>query len=116
EDHQLAVFPYLSLAKGFLAGKYRDASQASSPGASVHAECALSFLDARGRAVLAELDAIAAAHGVEVASVSLAWVRQQPTITAPLASASRLEQVAPLLASLSLTLSDDEIARLNAAS
>ncbi|WP_053387776.1 aldo/keto reductase [Leucobacter japonicus] len=116
EDEQLSVFPYFSLAKGFLAGKYRDAADATAAGASPRAGEAAGYLDDRGREVLATLDAAAEAHGVPVAAVSLAWLRQQATVAAPIASARNLEQLPALLASLSLELNAAELAALTAAS
>ena len=116
EREGLAVFPYFSLAKGFLAGKYRDAATASAADASPRAEAAAAYLDDRGRAVLAALDAVAAAHGAEVATVALAWLRRQPTVAAPIASARDTAQLPALLASLSLELTSEEIASLTAAS
>jgi aryl-alcohol dehydrogenase-like predicted oxidoreductase len=110
----LAVFPYFSLAKGFLAGKYRDDTVSASD--SPRADGARAYLDERGRRVLGALDAVAAAHDASVASVSLAWLRQQPTITAPLASARTVEQLPDLVASAALTLTDAELASLDAAS
>ena len=65
--------------------------------------------------MLAALDTIAEAHGVEVATVSLAWLRQQPTIGAPIASARTTAQLPALLASVTLDLSEDEVAALTAA-
>lgn len=115
EAAELAVFPYFSLARGFLAGKYRDAGDATVQGASPRAGDAVKYLDDRGRAVLAELDAIAAAHGVPVAAASLAWLRAQPSVAAPIASARNTAQLPALLASLTLELTADEVARLSAA-
>lgn len=116
EHEHLAVFPYFSLAKGFLTGKYRDASDANAEGASPRAGGALEYLDARGRETLAALDEIAAAHDTSVAAVSLAWLRAQPTVAAPIASARTIEQLDALLASLSIELAADEVAALSAAS
>lgn len=116
EQEELAVFPYFSLAKGFLAGKYRDVDDAAAEGASPRAGEASQYLDDRGRAVLAALDAAADAHDAPVAAVSLAWLRQQPTVAAPIASARNLEQLPALLASLSLELTADELASITAAS
>ncbi|PRI11217.1 aldo/keto reductase [Leucobacter massiliensis] len=116
EREGLAVFPYFSLAKGFLAGKYRDSAAGSAPGASPRAGEALDYLDERGRAVLAALDDVAAAHEAPVAAVSLAWLRAQPTVAAPIASARNTEQLTALLASLSLELGSEEIESLTAAS
>jgi aryl-alcohol dehydrogenase-like predicted oxidoreductase len=112
-EHGLAVLPYYALAKGFLTGKYRTgAGDADSP----RAEGAAAYLDSRGRAVLAALDAIAASHGTSVAAVGLAWLAAQPHVVAPIASARNTEQLADLLPALSLTLDPDELARLTAAS
>lgn len=128
ERENLAVFPYYSLASGFLAGKYRDEagagaaadsaadSAAGSTPASPRAGGARAYLDERGRRVLAALDAVAREHETSVASVSLAWLRQQPTIVAPIASARNTEQLPALLASVDLTLTDADLASLDAAS
>jgi aryl-alcohol dehydrogenase-like predicted oxidoreductase len=112
--HGLATIPYASLAKGFLTGKYRDGNEASDT--SPRASGARAYLDDRGRNVLAALDEIAAAHDVPVTAVSLAWLRQQPTVVAPIASASTVEQVPALLAGATLELSADEVERLTAVS
>jgi aryl-alcohol dehydrogenase-like predicted oxidoreductase len=114
ERENLAVFPYFSLASGFLAGKYRDESASTSD--SPRADGARAYLDERGRRVLASLDSIAAAHETSVASVSLAWLRQQPTVVAPIASARITEQLPDLLASAALVLTDAELAALDVAS
>jgi len=115
EREGLAVFPYFSLAKGFLAGKYRGEADVAA-GASPRAGAAAAYLDERGHRVLAALDAVAATHDVDVASVSLAWLRQQPTVLAPLASARTVSQLPALLASASLELTAEELAALDAAS
>lgn len=112
----LSVFPYYSLAKGFLAGKYRDQADATAAGASPRASSAAGYLDDRGARVLVALDQIAEAHSVEVAAVSLAWLRQQPSIAAPIASARNTEQLGALIGSMSLELSAAELEALSAAS
>jgi aryl-alcohol dehydrogenase-like predicted oxidoreductase len=66
--------------------------------------------------VLDALDRIARAHGVAVATVSLAWLRAKPTVLAPIASATSPEQVGELVASVELELSDEEIGLLDEAS
>lgn len=113
-ENGLSAIPYASLAKGFLTGKYRDnnADADTSPRASG----ARQYLDDRGRAVLAALDDIAAERGTEVSSVALAWLRQQPTVVAPIASASTVEQIPALLAGAALDLTTDEVERLSAVS
>jgi len=112
QRHGLGVLPYWALAKGFLTGKYRDDAVVDSPRAAAAGE----YLDDRGRRVLAELDAVAAAHDVPVASVALAWLREQPAVAAPIASARTLAQLEPLLAAMRLELSEGETAGLSAAS
>jgi aryl-alcohol dehydrogenase-like predicted oxidoreductase len=111
EREDVAVFPFYGLAKGFLTGKYRPGGEGID---SPRAEGAAAYLDERGEAMLAALDEIAAAHSTEVAAVALAWLRRQPTVLAPIASARTVDQLAPLLASVDLDLSDDELARLAA--
>jgi aryl-alcohol dehydrogenase-like predicted oxidoreductase len=111
EREEVACFPFYALARGFLTGKYRSAGdEVDSP----RAEGAKAYLDERGERMLAGLDEIAAAHSVEPAAVAVAWLREQPTVLAPIASARNVEQLTPLLASASLTLSDDELAQLTA--
>ena len=106
----IACMPYFALARGFLTGKYR-------PGVTVEsarATGARQYLDARGVRLLSELDAVAAAHGTTVAAAALAWLRAQPTVVAPIASARNVEQLKDLLPMAMLTLSSEEIARLSA--
>ncbi|NLA64435.1 MAG: aldo/keto reductase [Leucobacter sp.] len=114
EAEGLAVFPYYALASGFLAGKYRESSDGVAEGASPRAAAASKYLDERGKALLEALDNIAYAHDVEVASVALAWLRQQPTVAAPIASARNVAQLPALLASMSLELSGAELSALGA--
>jgi aryl-alcohol dehydrogenase-like predicted oxidoreductase len=114
ERHGLACVPYFGLARGFLTGKYRgDGEEVSSPRA---AGVRASYLNDRGFAVLAALDALAASHGTTVAAVALAWLLAQPTVVAPIASATSREQLAELLPSTELQLSAHELAQLGSAS
>ncbi|WP_103354056.1 aldo/keto reductase [Amycolatopsis sp. CA-128772] len=106
----LATLPYFALAKGFLTGKYRTKDEL---GDSPRAARAASYLDNDGERVLAALDETAQAHGVSVATVALAWLRQQPTVAAPIASARTPEQLADLTASVSLELTPEEVASLS---
>ncbi|WP_435080301.1 aldo/keto reductase [Clavibacter michiganensis] len=101
--------PYSSLASGFLTGKYRGA-EVDSP----RSGAASKYLDDHGRALLEVLDRVAEAHGVSVTTVSLAWLRAQPSVTAPIASARDLTQLPDLLASVELELTADEIRDLSA--
>lgn len=115
ERHGLACLPYFALAQGFLSGKYRpdDTQLLDGPRADGVRE---QYFNDRGFAVLKALDEVAGAHDVAVAAVALAWLREQPTVIAPIASATSPEQVKELIASSALTLSGAERERLAAAS
>ncbi|GGB50230.1 NADP-dependent aryl-alcohol dehydrogenase [Tistrella bauzanensis] len=108
----LGVIPYFSLASGFLSGKYRseaDLSQ-SQRGSGVG-----KYLNPRGFAILAALDNVAAAHDASPAEVALAWMIASPGVTAPIASATSLGQLAGLVRSLDLVLTPEEMTALDAA-
>ena len=94
ERHGLACIPYFGLARGFLTGKYRRVGvQVDSPRADGVRE---SYLNERGFAVLDALDDVAAAHHSSPAAVALAWLLAQPTVLAPIASATSTDQLAEL--------------------
>ncbi len=107
----IAQFPWFGLAAGFLTGKYRSREDLAKTtrGSSIER-----FFD-RGLKVLPALDAVVAETGAEHATVALAWLLAQPQITAPIASASKPEQLDALIAAVELELSDSQLARLNAA-
>ncbi|ONI82303.1 alcohol dehydrogenase [Saccharothrix sp. ALI-22-I] len=110
--HNLSSAPYWGLAKGFLTGKYR-------PGVTVEsarAAAASKYLDDRGLRVLKALDGIAETHNTTQAAVALAWLAEQPTVAAPIASARTTAQLADLLPALDLDLKADEITALTTAS
>ncbi|HEY5835690.1 aldo/keto reductase [Streptomyces sp.] len=110
----LSAAPYSGLASGFLTGKYRRGGESAD---SPRAQKATGYLERdRGPKVLAALDEVAAAHGVEVATVALAWLAAQPTIVAPIASARTVDQLPALVAVAEVKLTDEEIAALTAAS
>jgi aryl-alcohol dehydrogenase-like predicted oxidoreductase len=113
-ERGLSAAPYYALARGFLTGKYRPGGERTG---SLRAGQAATLLDTeRGPRVLAALDEVAAAHGAQPATIALAWLAAQPTVAAPIASASKVEQVPALMASAEVKLSDEEIAKLTAAS
>ena len=109
----LGVITYFSLAKGFLAGKYRsEADLGKSPrGGGVKA-----YLNPRGFRILAALDEVAAKLRAKPAEVALAWLIQRPGVTAPIASATSLEQLESLIRATTLQLSPGDVAALDAAS
>jgi aryl-alcohol dehydrogenase-like predicted oxidoreductase len=105
----LSCLPYYGLAKGFLTGKYRPGTEID----SVRADGARAYLDDRGLRTLAVLDEIAAGHRVPVAAVALAWLADQQTVAAPIASARTRAQLADLLPVLDLQLTSDELRLLS---
>ncbi|MBT9394313.1 aldo/keto reductase [Hymenobacter sp. NST-14] len=115
QEYGLGVIPYFGLASGFLTGKYRteaDLSQ-SVRGSSIGPK----YLNDRGRAILAALDAVVERHaGSSPAQVALAWIMARPGLTAPIASATSPAQVADLLQAMQLPLSEADRHQLNQAS
>ncbi|MFB7496137.1 aldo/keto reductase [Streptomyces sp. NPDC056161] len=109
----LGVLPYFGLAAGFLTGKYRPGATVDSGRGGNAAQLAETE---RGQRVLAALDEVAAAHGVAVPTVALAWLAAQPTVAAPIASARRLDQLPALLAVADLILTTEEVDHLTRAS
>ena len=109
----LAVFPFYSLANGYLTGKYRSRDDL---GKSVRGLRNVEYLEGKGPRVLAALDEVATEAGAALASVALAWTMAQPTITAPIASATSVEQAEELIAGMNLELTPGQLERLTAAS
>lgn len=109
----LGVITYYSLASGFLSGKYRSKDDLNK---SVRGSRVSKYLDARGLRILDALDSVAAAHNAQPAEVALAWVIAREGVTAPIASATTVEQVDSLIRAVQLKLSLPDIERLNTAS
>ncbi len=109
----LGVLAHSGLARGFLTGKYRSrADLAKSPrGADM-----VRFLDGRGGRILAALDQVADRHGARPAEVALAWLLTREGVTAPIASATSLAQLASLARAARLALSGEDLRRLGQAS
>ena len=110
-EHNIAVTPYYGLASGFLTGKYRSKDDL---GKSVRGGRMGELLDTR-MAVLETMDAIAAETGATLAQIALAWLAAQPGVTAPIASATSVEQLNDIMGAIDLELSSDQIDRLTAA-
>ncbi|HEY1592025.1 MAG TPA: aldo/keto reductase [Solirubrobacteraceae bacterium] len=110
EAWELAVVPYFGLAMGFLTGKYRPDGEAID---SPRAEKARTYLERGGASVLEALDELARARGTTVAAVALAWLRHQPQVVAPIASARNTEQLEQILPAATLELTPDELDRLS---
>lgn len=109
--NNLAVWPYSSLASGFLSGKYRRGVDVQ----SVRSNSVAKYLDERGYRVIEALERVGREHGVSVAAVALRWLAQQPGVLAPIASARTTEQLAELLTVASFSLSQHELDSLRAA-
>lgn len=109
----IGVISYYGLAKGFLSGKYRsEADLGKSPrGGGVK-----DYLNVRGMRILAALDTVSARHSASQAEVALAWVMARPGVTAPIASATTLDQVDSLVRAASLRLGAEDMAELDRAS
>ncbi len=110
---EIGIMPYFPLASGFLTGKYRTSADKTK---SVRGGGAVKHLDGKGKPVLAALDAVAARHGATCAQVALAWIMAKPAITAPIASATSVAQIEELMGALTLELTPEDLAQLDAAS
>lgn len=111
-EEGLGVIPYFGLASGFLTGKYRSKADL---GKSVRGQRIEKYLDARGMRILGALDAVAIAHDAQPAEVALAWLIARAGVTAPIASATTLEQLESLIQATRLSLTEADIGLLNAA-
>ncbi|WP_439573233.1 aldo/keto reductase [Phreatobacter sp.] len=109
----IGVITYFSLAKGFLSGKYRSEADL---GKSPRGERGVKpYLTERGFRILKALDAVAEARGVTQAEVALAWLMHRKGVTAPIASATTLDQMESLVRSAGVSLSEADMAALDAA-
>jgi aryl-alcohol dehydrogenase-like predicted oxidoreductase len=111
-EQGLGVIAYSALASGFLTGKYKpNRPLPKSPRAPAVQQ---SYMNEQGFAVLKEVERIAKAHDVPPAQVALAWVIASPGVTAPIASATSVDQVHMLVGAVQLHLTDEEMATLTA--
>ena len=107
----LGVINYYSLAAGFLTGKYRSSEDAlKHPGRGGRLK---RYADARGFAILKSLDAVAARHDATPAQVAIAWLVAQPLITAPIASATSLDQLRDIMRGPRLKLTAEDLKALD---
>lgn len=110
--HNIGVVPYYGLASGFLTGKYRSEADF---GKSVRGGRMATFLQGKGRAMLAAMDEVAAETGASLARIALAWLAAQEGVTAPIASATSIEQLDDLVGSRDLALTSEQLNKLTAA-
>ena len=109
----LGVINYFPLAAGFLTGKYRSESDTTG---KARARNVTKYLNERGFKILDALDQVAQKFNSTPAGVSLAWLLARPSITAPIVSATTLDQLNDLLPAVDLALDQESIALLNQAS
>jgi aryl-alcohol dehydrogenase-like predicted oxidoreductase len=108
--YNLSALPFYGLAKGFLTGKYRVGKTVN----SVRSASALQYLDEKGIAILNVLDEVAMENQAPIAAIALAWLRSNPAVSTPIASARTVEQLEEIIQIVEL--STDQISRLNAVS
>jgi aryl-alcohol dehydrogenase-like predicted oxidoreductase len=110
---KIAVIPYYTLAAGFLTGKYRtDEDFAKYP----RGERVKRYRGDRGTRILAALDQVSREEKTTPARAAVAWLRERPTVAAPISSATSVEQVGDLVAGARLTLRPESIKALDLAS
>jgi aryl-alcohol dehydrogenase-like predicted oxidoreductase len=112
-EQKIGVIPYFSLAAGFLTGKYRSEADLAK---SARGKSVQKYLNPQGQRILTALDEVSARHNATPAQVALAWLIANPTITAPIASATKMDQLHDLIAATKLTLSQEDLAALSTAS
>jgi aryl-alcohol dehydrogenase-like predicted oxidoreductase len=113
-EHELGVLPYYSLASGFLTGKYAPGKPL--PQSRRAQGVQERYMNERGFHILAEVERVAAHYHATPAQVALAWLIARPGVTAPIASATSVEQVRELLGAVELQLDEEAITALNTAS
>ena len=109
-DEGIGVIPWSPLARGRLARGWDESTQRSETdefGKTL-------YTDASDRAISDAVGAVADARGVPRAQVALAWVAQQPAVTAPIVGATKAHHLDDAVAALELQLTDDEMATLEA--
>ncbi len=103
---RMGVIPYSSLAAGFLTGKYRPGQNLP---ATPRAERVQSrYMNERGFSILAKVEQVAQKHHATIAQAALAWLIARPGITAPIASATSVEQTRELLGAVDVKLTAEE--------
>jgi aryl-alcohol dehydrogenase-like predicted oxidoreductase len=112
-EEGVGVINFYSLASGFLTGKYRTEQDVS---VAARQRSNRKYMTDHGFRILAALDRVAARTGAKQAQIAIAWLVAQATITAPIASATSVQQVEELIAAAHLALDDESMALLNNAS
>lgn len=110
---QVGVIGYYSLASGFLTGKYRSKADAEGRSRGSRAE---KYLNDYGLGVIAALEEVGKRYEAKPGQIALAWLIARPSVTAPIASATNLEQLAELAEAADIELDAESIAKIDAAS
>ena len=113
EKFKLGVIPYYSLASGFLSGKYRNEEDLDK---STRGEGIKKYLNERGFRILDALATISTRHSISYSAVSLAWLIEQKSVVAPIASATKEEHLDAFLEAINVQLSHDDLKLLSEAS
>jgi aryl-alcohol dehydrogenase-like predicted oxidoreductase len=106
DQNAITCIPYFGLARGFLTGKYRAGVTVDSMRAGGVAE----YQTEKGYAVVSALEEISKVHNSSIAAVALAWLRAQPQVSTPIASARTVEQLEEIIQVVELT--SDEVEKL----
>lgn len=113
KEESIGVIPYYSLASGFLTGKYKNESDLVK---SARGESVRKYLNQRGYRILSVMEDIAKEQNAALSQIALAWLLNKPLVTAPIASATNVGQLAEILKATSITLSQGQVERLDDAS
>jgi aryl-alcohol dehydrogenase-like predicted oxidoreductase len=112
-EHDIPLLPYYGLASGYLTGKYRTPADVAG---KARGSAATKYMAGKGPRVLAAMDAVAEETGAKHAQIALAWLAAQPGVAAPIASATSVAQVEEIVGSMTLTLNEAQLRRLDEAS
>ncbi len=113
QKYGLGVITYFSLASGFLSGKYRSKTDLAGHQRGSRVE---KYLTIRGMRILDTLDKVSKQHDATQAEIALAWIMAKPNVTAPIASATKLDQLDSLIKATQIDLRAEDMALLDKAS
>ncbi|MGV0979928.1 aldo/keto reductase [Empedobacter falsenii] len=113
EKYNLAVIPYYSLASGFLSGKYKTEEDLQQ---SLRGEGIKKYLSERGFKILDALQTISTRYNISYSAVALAWLMDQKTVVAPIASATKEQHLDAFVEAVNVQLSHDDVKLLTEAS
>ena len=94
KEFGLGVVAYYSLASGFLTGKYKSNDDLT--GSARH-HAVKGYMDDKGRAIIKELEKLSTETGNPISTLALAWILKNPLVTAPIASATNIDQLNELM-------------------